>query len=128
MILIADDDLDFAETCLMMLEWHGYKATVASNGLEALTKIQEQQPELLISDCSMPHITGLQLSSEVRTRPAGHQFPILLMSGSLRCQVAPGTSYDGFLRKPFMAEDLMCAVRKLLANYTGAVSSDKGSA
>ncbi|MFS2015278.1 response regulator [Massilia sp. CT11-108] len=127
MILIADDDVDFAETCSMMLESHGYEAAVVSNGLEALAKIQEQQPELLISDCSMPHMTGLQLSEEVRTRPAGHQFPVLLMSGSLRGKVAPGTSYDGFLRKPFLAEDLMGEVRKLLANCTSAVSSEKGN-
>jgi CheY-like chemotaxis protein len=127
LILIVDDDVDFAETCSMMLESHGYEAAVVSNGLEALARIQEQQPELLISDCSMPHMTGLQLSEEVRARPAGHQFPVLLMSGSLRGKVAPGTSYGGFLRKPFLAEDLMCEVRKLLANCTSAVSSKTGN-
>ena len=114
MILIADDDSDFAENCSMMLESFGYDVTVVANGPEALAKISTQQPELLISDCCMPGMTGPQLSKQLRARPAEAQFPILLMSGSLQCQVAPGAAFDGFLRKPFLAEDLMIEVRKLL--------------
>jgi CheY-like chemotaxis protein len=123
MILIADDDSDFAETCSMMLESHGYDVSVVLSGSEALAKISDQQPDLLISDCCMPDIGGLQLSKQLKARPAGLHFPILLMSGSLQCRVAGGPGYDAFLRKPFLAEDLLLEVRKLL--QTG-VSTDHG--
>ena len=116
MILIADDDSDFAENCSMMLESYGYDVSVALSGSEALATISDRQPDLLISDCCMPDIGGVQLSDELRARPVDMQFPILLMSGSLQCRVAPGKSYDGFLRKPFLAEDLLLEVRKLLQN------------
>lgn len=116
MILIADDDSDLAENCSMMLESYGYDVSVVSNGLEALAKISEQQPELLISDCCMPGMTGPQLSEELKSRPADEHIPILLMSGSMQCDVAGGTAYDAFLRKPFLAEDLVLQVRKLLQN------------
>ena len=116
MILIADDDTDFAENCSMMLESHGYVVRVVTDGMEAMKEILVSPPELLISDCVMPHMGGLELSEQIKARPAEFRFPVLLMSGSLKCRVAPGTSYDGFLRKPFLAEDLILEVRKLLAN------------
>ena len=116
MILIADDDSDLAENCSMMLESYGYEVSVVSNGLEALAKISEQQPELLISDCCMPGMTGPQLSDRLKASAADAHIPILLMSGSLQCEVANGTAHDAFLRKPFLAEELMLEVRKLLQN------------
>ena len=62
MILIADDDVDFAENCSIMLESHGYDVSVVTSGPEALARIAACQPEFLISDCCMPGMTGLQLS------------------------------------------------------------------
>ncbi|UVW29414.1 response regulator [Massilia sp. H6] len=126
MILIADDDSDFAENCSMMLELHGYDVSVVASGTQALETISSQEPELLISDCSMPGMTGLELSQELKARPSCKPLPILLMSGSLKCKAAPGTSYDAFLRKPFLAEELLFAVRTLLPNGARAPSVQPG--
>lgn len=117
MILIVDDDSDLAENCSMMLESHGYDVSVVLSAAEALTSIARQEPEMVISDCCMPGMGGLELSQQLKGRPAEAQLPILLMSGSLQCEVAVGSSYDGFLRKPFMAEELLLEVRKLLQKY-----------
>lgn len=114
MILIADDDSDFAENCSMMLESCGYDVSVALSGSEALAKITHRKPELLISDCCMPDFGGMELSEKIRARSSEMRFPILLMSGSPQCQVASGTNHDAFLRKPFLAEDLLLEVSKLL--------------
>jgi CheY-like chemotaxis protein len=114
MILIADDDLDFAENCSLILESYGYEVNVVTSGSKALEQIAGRQPDLLISDCCMPDIGGPQLSDRLRSGLAEAPFPILLMSGSLKCQVAPGASYEAFLRKPFLAEDLLRQVRRLL--------------
>ncbi|MDB5748023.1 MAG: response regulator [Massilia sp.] len=126
MILIADDDSDFAENCSMLLESYGYDTSVVLSGAEALAKISDQQPELLISDCCMPDITGLQLSEQIKASPSTTGIPILLMSGSLQCRVAPGKSYDAFLRKPFLAEELLVEVRKLLQKNPGAGHQHQG--
>jgi CheY-like chemotaxis protein len=123
MILIADDDPDFADTCSMMLESFGYDVDVVANGVDALANISRHRPALLISDCCMPELGGLELSEQLKAMPVEQHFPILLMSGSLRCQVARGTAYDGFLRKPFMAEDLLLEVRKLLPQGVQHVSA-----
>lgn len=114
MILIVDDDVNLAENCSMLLESHGYDVSVALSGAEALSRIKAQQPDLLISDCCMPDLTGLELSRRLNAGQDRSPFPILLMSGSLQCRVAPGKSYDAFIKKPFLAENLLSAVRKLL--------------
>jgi len=68
----------------------------------------------------MPDIGGVELSATIKARPAAVQFPILLMSGSLQCRVAAGSSYDAFLRKPFLAENLLHEVNKLLHESASA--------
>lgn len=114
MILVVEDDMDLAEACQMVLESSGYEVEVAHDAEEALAKIMRQKPDLLISDCIMPGRTGVELSDQLRTVYTRGVLPILLMSGSLRNQVAHGDSYDGFLCKPFLAESLLSEVKKLL--------------
>jgi CheY-like chemotaxis protein len=114
MILVVEDDMDLADACLMVLESSGYEVQVAHDAEEALMKITRHKPDLLISDCIMPGRTGLELSEQLRKRYTRDMLPILLMSGSLRNQVAQGDSYDGFLCKPFLAESLLSEVKKLL--------------
>lgn len=128
MILIVDDDSNLAENCSMFLEDHGYEVSVALSGAEALSKIKARQPDLLISDCCMPDLTGLELSQRLNAGPSGSPFPILLMSGSLQCQVAAGKSYDAFIKKPFLAENLLCEVRKLLdGNFISCREAAQGN-
>lgn len=115
MIIIVDDDEAMADTCSMLLEAHGFDVTIAGSGAEALSKIKGIPHELVISDCAMPDMSGLELSEKLKEDPATAALPVLLMSGSLRGQIADGTSYDSFLRKPFLAENLLVEVRKLLA-------------
>lgn len=121
MILIVDDDSDLAETCAMMLEACGFTVRVALSAKEALFQINTNPPVLLISDCCMPEMTGLELSDQLRSEPLNYRFPILLMSGSLECDVALGKNYDAFIKKPFLAERLMVQVRSLLQG-NGAVA------
>lgn len=114
MILIVEDDIDLAETCSMLLEASGYEVQVAHDAEEALKKIRQRKPDLLISDCIMHGRTGLELSQQLRELYSRSALPILLMSGSLRSQVAYGDSYDAFIGKPFLAESLLLQVEKLL--------------
>jgi DNA-binding response OmpR family regulator len=127
-ILLVEDDVDLADTCCMVLETCGYEVRVAHDVEDALAKIAERAPALLISDCIMPGRTGLALSLEVRTRFSRTDLPILLMSGSLRSEVAFGDSYDAFLSKPFPAESLLLQVEKLLHKDGAAPAAPGGSA
>ena len=99
----------------MFLEVHGFDVRVANSGAEALAKLKEGPLELVISDCAMPGMSGVELSEILKADPATAHVPILLMSASLRCDIADSECYESFLRKPFLAEKLLVEVRKLLA-------------
>ena len=101
----------------MMLESYGYQATIALSGVEAIAQVDAQQIDMLIADCVMPDMGGLELSSRVKLAQRSRAMPIVLMSGSLQSEVAAGNTYDAFLRKPFLAEHLLEQVERLLPNY-----------
>lgn len=124
MILIVDDDLAFAENCAMLLESFDYEVSVASSGVEALSKIESLQPDLLISDCCMPGLTGLELCEQIQQTPGHARLPILLMSGSMQCDVAKDGHYDAFIKKPFLVEGLLVNVRKLLKMNSVSLGGD----
>ncbi len=114
MILIVDDSSDLAENCAMMLEACGYEVTVALSAEAALCEINMQHPDLLISDCCMPGMSGIELCSHLRSCRSTADFPIILMSSALKREVAVGECYDAFMRKPFLAEKLIAEVKRLL--------------
>ena len=118
MILIVDDDANFAEHCSMLLSGCGYEVQVADSGHQALDKIGFQFLDLLISDCSMPGMGGVELSRRVKARASTRMTPILLMSGARESDLGECCSYDAFMRKPFLAEELLHKVRTLVPNYT----------
>lgn len=118
MILIVDDDEGMTETCSMLLEAHGFEVSVAASGAQALSMMSGASHELVISDCAMPGMSGVQLSERLKADPLTAQVPILLMSASLRCDIAQSTSYDAFIKKPFLAENLLGEVHKLLDRAT----------
>lgn len=120
MILIVDDDEAMADTCSMFLESQGFEVSIASCGAQALGIIRDESPELMISDCVMPGMSGLELSSKLKADPVTAHMPILLMSGSLRGDVARNGNFDAFLRKPFLAENLLLVVRNLLIGSSAA--------
>ncbi len=114
MILIVDDDPAMAEICAMMLDSYGYQALTATSGCDALSHMHTHDVDLLIADCVMPDMGGLELSRRVKLGETVRAIPIVLMSGSLQSDVAVGNTYDVFLRKPFLAEHLLAQVERLL--------------
>jgi two-component system, chemotaxis family, chemotaxis protein CheY len=114
MILIVDDDAASAENCSMLLELYGYEVKTALGGKEALSVMETNKLDLLISDCNMPGMSGSELSNIITDLPRGAPFPILLMSSDCQSVAAPGEGYDAFMRKPFLAEKLLSEVRRLL--------------
>lgn len=67
-ILVAEDDPGVRQTISMMLEHSGYDVATAADGFEALLRLQDQVPDLILSDLNMPAMSGFELLSVVRRR------------------------------------------------------------
>ena len=116
-ILVVDDEISIAKLENQMLERLGYKVTNAIGSYEAL-KLFEKSSEvfdLILTDMSMPNMTGDQLAYEVRQiRP---DIPIIICTGfseQINKETAEAIGVKGFLMKPFMISDMAQMVRKVL--------------
>lgn len=120
MIMLIDADVGMRDMCSLFLESKGFQVNVAANGPEALCQMRDGSHELVISDCG---ISGVELCANLRADPSTARLPILLMSASMRRDVADGASCDAFLRKPFLAESFLAQVRTLLTPQGGSAFS-----
>ena len=67
-ILVVDDEFDILTVWRLLLERHGYTVLTASNGAAALEQIRKTRPDIIVSDCMMPVMSGLQLCAEPNPR------------------------------------------------------------
>jgi len=97
-ILVVEDDRVVRQTIGMLLSARGYGVTDADNGFSALLRLQEELPDVLISDLSMPEMSGFELLSVVRRR-----FPSIITvatSGAYSSSTIPeGVIADAFYAK-----------------------------
>lgn len=108
-VLIVDDEVVFREVLSTVLREEGYVVRTAADGQAALRLIDEERPDLIISDVMMPQVSGMELLR--RLRDAGQQIPVILMSAGYRQQPVPEAH---FVAKPFDFDELIPLVRQLL--------------
>ena len=113
-ILIADDDSSIRELARMYLEKDGYGVITAVNGIQALNKIKESKPALLVLDLMMPEMDGWEVIR--RVRGAG-DLPILMLTArddDIDKIVGLEMGADDYLTKPFNPRELVARVRAIL--------------
>jgi CheY-like chemotaxis protein len=120
-ILIVDDDTSIQELMRIILTKNGYMVHQATDGEEAILKYMEVQPDLVISDISMPKGDGFNVAIIIRSKEQdGSRVPILLISAFYddyaNVQNAQRCGADAFLPKPFTQKQLVEAVQGLLEN------------
>ena len=116
-ILIVEDHHYMARMLSYMITANGHQAEVASNGQEALRKLNETDVDLLITDMYMPKMNGLSLVQKVRQTTTHEKLPVIMLTvsgdeGSR--QLAHHSGTDCFLRKPVLIAELHQAVDTLL--------------
>lgn len=109
-ILIAEDDIFFADILATNLEELGHAVTRSGDGLAALGLLKQERYDLVITDYQMPFINGCSLIDSLRQMETGHATPVILMSGALPGDiVVDSLPIQGFLPKPF-THDVMAAM------------------
>jgi DNA-binding NtrC family response regulator len=115
-ILVVDDDPSTCDALEVLLRREGYTVLTAASGDEALTYLQRQEVDLLLSDVKMPHMDGLTLLRHVKAEDAG--LAVVMMSGHQDVTTAVAAIQEGaidYLVKPLSKDDVFRAVHKALA-------------
>lgn len=109
-------------TALVISEYlsaHGYRTTVAANGLDGVESFRTDCPDLVLCDALLPRVNGFDTCAAMRHSPSGESVPIVMMSAYYRSHrqamdQVPGLDVDGFLVKPFDLDILLDRVHSLL--------------
>jgi two-component system KDP operon response regulator KdpE len=121
-ILVVDDEPQITRVLRTSLAAQGYDIRVANDGETALEIVKDWNPELVITDLSMPNMDGLELCRRLR---ASSQVPIIVLSvkGEERTKVqALDAGADDYVTKPFGMTELLARVRAHLRRFTAEES------
>jgi two-component system alkaline phosphatase synthesis response regulator PhoP len=114
-ILLAEDEENIREAVSLNLELEGYEAVSAKNGKEALRLFQEQHFDLVILDVMLPEIDGFQVCAQIRLSDLETPIIFLTAKDTAADRIAGlKRGADDYLTKPFMLEELLLRVQKLL--------------
>jgi len=116
-ILIADDEVNIVISLEFLMKREGFEVVLAADGEEAITKIRDEKPDLVLLDVMMPRKTGFEVCQEVRSDPAFQDLKILMLTAKGRdTEVAKGMALgaDAYMTKPFSTHELVERVKSLL--------------
>jgi DNA-binding response OmpR family regulator len=113
-VLVVDDEADIVDFLSTVLKDEGYTTETARDGVEALEKLQEFHPALMVLDLMMPRMSGSEVLSKLRASPPPTRPRIIILSAKSTHEDildALENGADDFIPKPFDLEDLLLRVR-----------------
>jgi two-component system phosphate regulon response regulator PhoB len=111
-ILVVEDDEDLRRLFRTALTIAGYDVEEAGDGLEALHKIDQAPPDLVVLDLMLPHVSGVAVRQEIAAHVLTRQIPVVITTG-LTLDVGE-IEADCVLRKPVSPDQLLAAVQDCL--------------
>ncbi|MBI5444733.1 MAG: response regulator [Deltaproteobacteria bacterium] len=117
-ILVVDDNVDNVELLTKRLKASGYRTCEAYDGEQALEKIEEEEPDLVILDLMMPKLDGFEVCRRLKTDEKKRFIPIIMLTAKREVPDkirGLDTGADDYVTKPFNPQELMARVKRLLA-------------
>jgi len=118
-ILVAEDEPMLLKTIELKLKKEGYDVITTSDGREAIAKIEELNPDLVISDIMMPYASGLEILAIIKKK-TDRQIPIIMLSAMEQEKVvmeAFELGADDYVTKPFSLNELVIRIKRLMMRF-----------
>ena len=121
-ILAVDDERSVVRLIQVNLERAGYEVVAAYDGREALQKIEQEAPDLIILDVMMPYVDGFEVLKNLKANPETSRIPVIMLT--VRAQDADilygyETGAVRYLTKPFGAMEILATVTDILGPPVG---------
>ncbi len=116
-VLVVEDSVAQREMITDLLRGSGLTVTVASDGVEALEKIQGQRPDLVVLDIVMPRMNGYEVCRRLKADPKTQHVPVVMCSSKgeeFDRYWAMKQGADAYIAKPFQPTELVGTVKQLL--------------
>ena len=113
-VLVVEDEGAQREVLRYNLEAEGFTVVLAENGDEAMLLVQEEQPDLILLDWMMPHVSGLEVCRRLKLRPETRNIPVIMLSArSEEVDKVRGleTGADDYVVKPYSVVELMARLK-----------------
>ena len=124
-ILVVEDEVPLLTLLRYNLEKQGFRVDEAADGEEALLRVAEGRPDLVLLDWMLPALSGVEVCRQLRRRPGTRDLPIIMVTARTEDQDAVralDTGADDYISKPFAMESLLARIRALLRR-SGAVAT-----
>ncbi|MDA8229450.1 MAG: response regulator transcription factor [Desulfitobacterium hafniense] len=116
-ILIVDDEEPIQELLKFNLEKEGYSVILAQNGPQALERMQDSRPDLLVLDLMLPGMDGLEVCRQLRQDPKFRELPVIMLtakSEEIDKVLGLELGADDYMTKPFSPRELLARIRARL--------------
>ncbi len=116
-ILIVDDDANLRIALSDFLKFEGFTVTTASSGEDALEKLEDLSPNLIILDMSMPGMGGLEFLKQISSDGGRAPYPVLVLTARANMrELFEDVWVDGFMSKPCEPQSLIAEIRAILSD------------
>ena len=120
-ILVVDDEASIRDLCMRVLTRAGFQVATASTGEDAVSRLQDESVDLVISDIRMPGMSGLEVLEAAKALyPSIHVVLITGFGTPQTLERARQSGADRVLTKPFNPTELLAAVREILPNHAAS--------
>ncbi|WP_198369791.1 phosphate regulon transcriptional regulator PhoB [Roseomonas rosulenta] len=124
-ILVVEDEAPLLTLLRYNLEKQGFRVEEAADGQEALLRVAEARPDLVLLDWMLPALSGIEVCRQLRRRPNTRDLPIIMVTARTEDQDAVralDTGADDYIAKPFVMESLLARIRALLRRSGGVTA------
>src|SRR3990167_8281168 len=117
LVLVVDDSITVRRVTQRLLQREGYRVSMAADGLQALERLQQERPTVVLSDIEMPRMDGFDLVRNIRSDPRLSDLPVIMITSRIaekHREHARELGVDHYLGKPYSEDELLA----LIAHYT----------